>query len=571
MNAAFNLDLNERFVSRRSPVIAARAAVATSQPLATEAGIHILRHGGGAADAAVAVAAMLQVAQPCSTGLGGDAFWLYWDARARSVAALNGSGRAPAALTLETARAAAVNGQLPNYHPYTVTVPGAAAAWQDLLDRFGRLSRSQVVAPALSAAAQGFPVAPATARWWAAGAERQLRHHEHGAELMVRDPAGAGSAGDAAFRAPRAGELFRNPALAEVLAAFASDGANPFYHGWIAERIVAVLEREGGVMSRDDLAAHKSEPVTPLSLPFAGHRVWECPPNGHGLAALIALGIYERAGATTPEERLHAQVEAMRLAFADTSRYLADPEWMSQPPEAFLSQEYLSRRAACIDLKRRLEDVHPGSPQSTGTDTVYFAVRDAEGNACSFINSNYMGFGTGIVPRGCGFSLQNRGRGFVLDPDHPNAPAPGKRPYHTIIPGMITCGSRQEPALHAVFGVMGGMMQPQGHLQVASSLLEDRLDPQSALDRHRFQLENGEPDGKLLVEAGMDETLVDGLRTRGHRLELVDGAQRAAFGLGQVLVDASGPGGATTGAPAEHVQAVWAGSDPRGDGCALGF
>lgn len=563
-SSVFDLSSNEQFTSRRSPVIAAHAAVATSQPLATEAGISVLRAGGTAADAAVAVAAMLQVTQPCSTGLGGDAFYLYYDAARRSVSALNGSGRSAAGLTLERAVAAVGTGadHLPDFHPYTVTVPGAAAAWNDLLERYGRLPRSEVLAPAIAAAADGFPVAPATARWWAAGAERQLRHHEHGHELMV--------AGVDGYRAPRAGELFGNPGLAAVLQSFAVDGAHPFYHGWIAERIVEVLAAEGGLLTLDDLAEHRSEPVTPLSLAFAGsdraaYRIWECPPNGHGLAALIALGIYERAlehltdhSAADEAVRLHLQVEAMRLAFADTERYLADPAAMEIAPDAFLADEYLSQRAARIDPRQRLELARPGTPgASSGTDTVYFAVRDRWGNGCSFINSNFMGFGTGIVPRGCGFSLQNRGRGFVLDPDHPNVVAGGKRPYHTIIPGLITRGDASRPELHAVFGVMGGMMQPQGHLQVVANLLNDRLDPQSALDRRRFQLEEGRPNGVLLVEDDLPEAHQAALTDRGHTLQKVSGARRAAFGLGQVIVDGEA--------------VVWAGSDPRGDGCALGY
>jgi len=577
-------------------VLSAGGAVASSQPLATRAGLRILDAGGTAADAAVATAAALQVTQACSTGLGGDAFCLYYEAATGRLHGLNGSGRAPAALSMEKAlraaredgaddgNGAAVPPALPLFHPHTVTVPGAAAAWWDTHAAFGRLPFGDLLVPALRLARDGFPVAPYTAGWWSRGAERQLAHSVHGGELMLGG------------RGPRAGELMRIPTLATTLEALAAEGPEVFYRGWIAERIVRVLREAGGLMTMDDLAAHASEWVDPIGVPYGGYTVWECPPNGQGVAALMALGIHDavhggvtaaveieagRNGTTGPDPAelntkpnteptardYHLLIESMRHAFADARRYVADPAAVPVPTEGMIDPAYLAGRAALIDPERRCEEVDPGLPPgAVGDDTVYFCVVDADGNACSFINSNYMGFGTGIVPEGCGFSLQNRGRGFVLDEAHPNRPAPGKRPYHTIIPGMIT---RPEGGVAAAFGVMGGMMQPQGHLQLVDALIRRGVDPQAALDGARFQLADGDPNGRVFLEAddnreqegsSFHPAATDpaaGLRERGHEVELVSGSRRAAFGLGQLIWRA--PDGV-----------LWCGSDPRGDGCALG-
>ena len=412
-----------------------------------------------------------------------------------------------------------------------------------------------VLAPAIRLATDGFSLEPMTANWWAAGAERQLAKHRHGGELMIDG------------RAPRVGERFRNPALASVLAALASDGRDGFYSGRVAEAVVAEVEHEGGVMSLEDLAVHRGEWVDPISVAYGEYRVWECPPNGQGLAALLALNTYAhlradavgRSAALSPARLLHAQVESMRLAFADAARFVADPAFSPAPLDELLGDAYAARRASEIDLDRRMPDAGAGLPRSTaGDDTVYFSVVDADGNGCSFINSNFMGFGTGIVPEGCGFSLQNRGRGFSLEAGHANALAPGKRPYHTIIPGLLTHRDGGKGGLAAVFGVMGGMMQPQGHLQVVAGLVDDRLDPQSVLDAPRFQLADGDPNGALLVEDSFDEAILAELRDLGHDVVPVEGLRRGLFGLGQVI--ATGDDGI-----------LWAGSDPRGDGYAGGY
>jgi gamma-glutamyltranspeptidase/glutathione hydrolase len=300
--------------------------------------------------------------------------------------------------------------------------------------------------------------------------------------------------------------------------------------------------------------------VEPVSVDYRGYRVHECPPNGQGLAALLALQTFRELAPEDEAQALHAKVEAMRLGFADAARLVADPEHATAPLEQLLGEAYALERASSISMDRRMAEAASGyvSPGGAGDDTVYFCAVDEHGNGCSFINSNYMGFGTGIVPRGCGFSIQNRGRGFVLTPGHPNVLAPRKRPYHTIIPGLVTetaTDGREE--LAAVFGVMGGMMQPQGHVQVVTSLIDDGYDPQSALDAPRFCLENGEPEGTLLVEDDMPPELRDALEQRGHRTELVTGARRSVFGLGQII--------------ARCGETWWSGSDPRGDGHAAGF
>ena len=414
------------FSSRRSPVLGRHGMVATSQPLAVAAGLEILAQGGTAADAAVATAAALNVTEPTSTGIGGDCFALYYDAATRQVTALNGSGRAPAGLTLELVRRAGLTEGLPPYHPFTITVPGACAGWMDLLARHGKLAPARVLAPAIRLAEEGFPVAPLTAHFWALGAERQLRQAPGGHELTIEG------------RAPRPGELFRNPGLARTLRRVAEGGAAAFYQGPIATAITAVVQGAGGVLSEADLAAHTSSWQQPIQTTYCGLRLWECPPNGQGLAALLALNILEELDLASwhplSAERLHLCIEAMRLAFADTRWHVADPESDPAPLAALLDKDYARMRRGLIDPRRATIDQRRGTPPA-GSDTVYLTAVDGLGNACSFINSNYMGFGTGIVPAGWGFTLQNRGHCFELDPEHPNALGPDKRPYHTIIPG----------------------------------------------------------------------------------------------------------------------------------------
>lgn len=534
------------FSSRRSPVLSRRGIVATSQPLAVAAGLEILSKGGNAADAAVGTAAALNVTEPTSTGLGGDCFALYYDAAARQVSALNGSGRAPAALTIERLRREGFQDELPPFHPYTVTVPGACAGWCDLVEVHGRASMDVLLAPAIRLAEEGFPVAPLTSYFWRRGAEAQLRSAPGGSALAIDG------------RGPYPGEIFRNPGLARTLRKVAEGGKAAFYQGEIAEAIASALQKAGGCMTVDDLAAHHSTWEQPVSTTYRDLRIWECPPNGQGLTALIGLNVLEGfdLGQIDPlsAQRLHLEIEALRLAFADTRWYIADPAFQPAPLDLLLSKEYAAERRRLIDPGKATLDHRQGAPVAS-SDTVYLSVVDADGNACSFINSNYMGFGTGIVPSGWGFTLQNRGHNFSLDPAHPNSLAPGKRPYHTIIPAMATRAADND--LFASFGVMGGFMQPQGHLQVVVGMADDGLDPQAALDRPRFCIEDGTAGGQVGLELGMPEVTIRELAGMGHPVHPVSGHDRVIFGRGQIIFRDSESG------------VLWAGSDPRADGCAM--
>ena len=533
------------YASRRSPVYARRGIVAASQPLAAQAGIDILALGGSAADAAVATAAALNVTEPTSTGIGGDCFALYYDAETREITALNGSGRAPAGLTLDLLEAEGFGESLPALHAHTVTVPGACAGWSDLLERHGRLGLRIALAPEINLAEEGFPVSPLTSYSWERGVERQLKNASGGEELTING------------RGPKPGEIFQNPGLARTLRAVGEGGAKAFYEGEIAEAIARAVRNAGGLLSESDLSAHRSTWDEAISVTYRGLRVWEAPPNGQGLVALLALKILEgydleSLDALSPS-RLHLVIEALRLAFADGNWFVADPEFVPIPLEVLLSDGYAGRRRTLIDRKRATLAQPVGIP-APASDTVYLSVIDEEGNACSFINSNYLGFGTGIVPEGWGFSLQNRGHGFSLDREHPNALAPGKRPYHTIIPGMVT---RDNGSLYSSFGVMGGFMQPQGHVQVLTGLIDDELDPQAALDRPRVNLVEAHPGSPVALEEGLPDKTVSELTAMGHEVEVVTGQMRAMFGRGQVILRD------------EETGVLCGGSDPRADGCAV--
>ena len=550
------------FNSRRSAIHGRGGIVSTSQPLATAAGLEILARGGNAADAAVAAGAALNVTEPTSTGIGGDMFALYFSADTKQVTALNGSGRAPAALTLDRLKKDGISTEMPPYHAYTVTVPGACAGWFDLIEKHGSLSMADNLAPAIRLASEGFPVAPLTSYFWQRGAQRQLKSAPNGLELTIEG------------RGPNAGEIFRNPGLARTFDAIARGGRSAYYEGEIADAIVSVIKDAGGCMSADDLASHTSTWEEPISVTYRGYRVFECPPNGQGITALIALNILEGLDlASSPPlstERLHLMIEAMRLAFADSGWYVADPAFANIPIQELLSKEYAETRRKLIDTQRATVDPKRGSPVSS-SDTVYLSVVDKFGNACSFINSNYMGFGTGIVPKGWGFTLQNRGHNFSLDPLHPNALAPRKRPYHTIIPAMVTrlpspAGrgmsegqgeGETEETLYASYGVMGGFMQPQGHVQVLSALVDDGLDPQAALDKPRFCIGVEEAGSRVALEEGIPLETISGLEKMGHPVYSVSGYERALFGRGQVILRDPATGVLT------------AGSDPRADGCAM--
>ena len=522
----------------RASVRSATGMVASSQRRASEVGAAVLRDGGTAADACVAMDAMLHVTEPPSTGLGGDMFALYYESRTGRITALNGSGRAPMGRRLaDVARDA--QGKVPQIHGDAVTVPGVCAGWFDLIARHGTMPVSRLIAPAIEAARSGFEVGAIAAALW----DRHLGTLRS-QELTVDG------------RAPRPGETFRNSGLADVLEAIALHGRPAFYEGRIAEAIAAAAREHGGALTAGDLARHESTWTEPIGVAYRGARVWECPPNGQGLAALLALAILEGLPVHpfSSVERTHLQVEALRLAFADARWYVTDPSVTPVPVDALLSPEYIAQRRGLIHESRAATSVARGVPRGI-PGTVYHCAVDAMGNACSYVSSVYMSFGTGIVPAGLGFPLQNRGYGFSLDARHPNAFAPGKRPFHTIIPGLLT---REDGTLIGPFGVMGGVMQPQGHVQVAMGLLDDSVDPQQALDRARFFIEPELDGGRVYLERGLASKVADGLRARGHDI-VVDPATygRSMFGRGQVIL--RGRDGSLV-----------AGSDQRADGCAMG-
>ena len=523
----------------RASIRSATGMVASTQPRASEVGAAVLRDGGTAADACVAMDAMLHVTEPPSTGLGGDMFALYYESHTGRITALNGSGRAPAARAVEDVVRDA-RGLIPQIHGDAVTVPGVCAGWFDLIGRHGTMPVSRLIAPAIETARSGFEVGTIAAGLWdrAFGTLRSPELSVHG-------------------RAPQPGETFHNPGLAAALEAIAVDGRSAFYGGRIAESIAAAARDSGGALTVGDLARHESTWTEPISVSYRGARVWECPPNGQGLAALLALAILE--GLPLPPfgsaERTHLQVEALRFAFADARWYVTDPSMTAVPVEALLSREYVAERRGLIDESRMATNVARGVPRGI-PGTVYHCAVDAAGNACSYVSSHFALFGTGIVPAGLGFPLQNRGCGFSLDAAHPNVFAPGKRPYHTIIPGLLT---RDDGTLIGPFGVMGGVMQPQGHVQIAMALIDDAVDPQEALDRARFFIEPELDGGRVYLERGMASGVVDGMRARGHDIVADPPTYgRSMFGRGQVIL--RGRDGSLV-----------AGSDQRGDGGAMGL
>lgn len=549
------------FSSRRSTVYGRRGMVATSQPLAAAAGIAMLDAGGSAADAAVAAVAALSVVEPCSTGPGGDLFALHYEAATGEITALNGSGRAPAAADREEILRL-MYARMPLYTAHTVTVPGAVRAWADLLERHGTMPLSAVLAPAIRLAEGGYPATEWIAHSWARQVAKLLRTpgwesgdvyngppQESGRELLVDG------------RAPRPGELVRLPALGATLRSIGEGGPDAFYRGDFARRAAAHVQRYGGWLAESDLAGHRSEWTTPVSVRYRDVVLHECPPNGQGVVASIAARLldgFDVAGAAEAD-RWHLSIEAMRLAFADGLRHVADPAAGDLPLAALLDEERLARRRAEIRPDRAARFLKADPAIRAGDDTVYAAAVDEAGNAASVIQSLYMGFGTGLVPPGTGVSLQNRGSGFHLNARHPNCLAPGRRPYHTIIPALTT----RDGALDACFGVMGGFMQPQGHLQMLVNLNDRRLTPQEALDAPRWQIVSdsgrpGAPDptGPVLVEEGAGPELIEELARRGHRPRLVKGAERLHMGGGQIIRRLP------TGVLA-------AGSDPRKDGHAL--
>lgn len=521
------------------PVVAARGVVATSQPLAAQAGLRILLRGGNAVDAAIATAVALTVLEPTSNGIGSDAFALVWDGA--RLHGLNGSGRAPATHTPELFARLGLT-EMPAWGWLPVTVPGAPAAWRDLHALFGALPFAALFEPAIAYAEQGFPVSPITAQGWARAASvyATMAEPEFAAWLPTFAPGG---------QAPRAGDLFCMPHHATTLRRIAASNAEDFYHGDLASQITAFAAATGGYLTRADLAAHSSTWVEPISTTYRGYDVWEIPPNGQGITALTALNILEgfdlAAHPRDSVESYHLQIEAMKLAFADGLRYVADMEQAEVPARGLLDKEYAARRRALIGA--RALDPAPGEPPRGGT--VYLCAADGDGLMVSLIQSNYAGFGSGVVVPETGIALQNRGAGFSLDPGHANCVAPGKRPYHTIIPAFLT---REGQAI-GPFGVMGGFMQPQGHVQMVVNQVDYGLNPQASLDAPRWQWLRGTA---LELEMATPQHVIHGLSARGHDVAVQ--ASAGGFGRGQIIRRLSNG-------------AYVAGSEPRADGCAVGY
>jgi len=519
------------YPSRRMPVLA-RNVVATSQPLAAQAGLRMLLRGGNAVDAAIATAAALTVVEPVMNGIGSDAFALVWDGK--SLQGLNASGRAPRAWKPERY---AGHDRMPTEGWGSVTVPGVVSAWASVSAKLGKLPFETLFEPAIDYARNGFPVSPVVALQWESQIPR-LRDQPGFAQAFVRNG-----------RAPRAGELFRFPEQADTLAEIAHTRGESFYRGSLAKRIAQFSSACGGALDLEDLAAHQADWVQPISQGYRGYHVHEIPPNGQGIAALIALGILEHfdLGSTAADsvESLHLQIEAMKLAFSDVYHFIADPNAMRVRGSNLLDPGYLKTRAQLIRRARAGQAV-AGVPPS---GTVYLATADASGMMVSYIQSNYMGFGSGVVVPGTGISMQNRGFGFSLQPGHPNLVGGGKRPFHTIIPAFLTRDGK--PVMS--FGVMGADMQPQGHLQMVVRLIDYRQNPQAAADAPRWKIAL---DGGLLLEQAVAEDVARGLAQLGHRVVRAS-PDSTEFGAAQ-LIHRLG-------------DAYVAASEPRRDGQAVGF
>ena len=561
------MEYDFNFRSRRSNIMAKHGMVASSQPLATLAGLDMLRAGGTAADAAVAVAAALAVVEPFSTGIGGDCFALYWDNAQKRVFALNGSGPTAKSANIDDLLRLGYT-EIPQFTGHAVSVPGTVAGWTALLERFGTLPLAEILAPAIRYALDGYPVTEWIGAVWKLMESRLLRETVDENLPLHQQRSGPPQPSGQEFlidgRAPEVGEVVTLQTLGETLQRIAVEGRDAIYSGEFPQKLCDYVQRYGGWLTPDDLAGFEAEWVEPITADYRGVRLHECPPNGQGLAAIMAVKIaegFDLAG-MDPIERTHTLIECMRLGFAEALQWVADPHFSPAPLEKLLSKKYIHTRQAMIQPERVLAHLESGL-KSPGGDTVYLSVVDGEGNACSFINSLYMGGGTGLVVPGTGVFLQNRGALFSLDPSHPNALEGGKRPYHTIIPGMIT----QEGELYASFGIMGGFVQPQAHLQVLSNLVDLGLNPQQALDMPRFRLNAdigkgvGAEDagGEVLLEEGFDAEAVAALKSKGHQITLLTGQKRMMFGGGQVIWRDSKSG------------VLIAGSDPRKDGCALGY
>jgi gamma-glutamyltranspeptidase/glutathione hydrolase len=539
-----------KMFATRSVVHARHGMVAAAHPLAVQIGVRLLEQGASAVDAAIGVNAALGFLEPVANGIGGDLFAIVWDAKSEKLYGLNASGRSPRALTAEKVEPLD-DGTIPLYSPFAWSVPGTVDGWFELHDRFGRMPMDQVLAPAIRAAEEGEPVPQVIAAAWDRGG-RVFGEMPGFAEVFL--PGGA---------APRVGEVFRNPALARAYRALAVDGRDAYYSGPIAESIVALSNEVGGFFSMEDFATHRSEWVEPISTTYRGATVYELPPNGQGLAALEMLNILENydlaAMGRESAEFWHVMTEAKKLAFENRARYYADMEFADVPVGGLLSKKFGREQAARIDRKRASRRLEAGQPRLREGDTTYLAVADKDGNMVSLIQSNYTGFGSGYVVADWGFGIQDRGGLFNLNPDSANYLEPGKRPFHTIIPAFATVDGKPWLA----FGLMGGDMQPQGHVQVLVNLLDFGMNLQEAGDAPRFYHAGSSTPTGLLMTSGGTLYLESGVSAE---------VRRALSKMGHRVADTVGPFGGYQAVAIDAKTGVLSGaSESRKDGCAMGY
>lgn len=512
----------------RSAVIATNGMVATSHPLATQAAIAVLKKDGTAVDAAIAANAVLGLVEPTGNGIGGDLFAIVWDPKTKKLYGLNASGRAPMGQTLAQLRKA--NGgklELPPLGWLPVTIPGAVDGWFELHKRFGKIEMNRLLFPAIQYAEEGFPVSELIAKYWKNGTDNFRRN-----AAMMQETANWQATYLVNGRAPAEGEIFRNPDLAKTYRIIGEKGRDAFYKGELADRMDAYFRRIGAPHRKADFEAHRSEWVEPVSVNYRGYDVWELPPNGQGIAALQMLNILEgydlKAMGRSSADFWHVMVEAKKVAFEDRAKYYADPAFAKVPVAQLLSKDYAAERRKLIAMDRAAQAIAPGALSDSARDTIYLTVADKSGMMVSLIQSNYRGMGSGLVPDGMGFMFQDRGQQFALDPKHVNAYAPGKRPFHTIIPAFMTKDG--QPLMS--FGLMGGDMQPQGHVQIVVNMVDFGMGVQQAGDAARFHHGGStEPDGTapmtdgglLEIETGVPQTIADELKRRGHKVSYASG------------------------------------------------
>ncbi len=539
----------------RSETVALNGMVATSHPLAAQVGLDVLKRGGNAVDAAIATSAAIGLMEPVMCGIGGDLYAVVWDAKTQKLYGLNASGRAPLRATREWFKQHGYD-HIPERGPLSWSVPGCVDGWDQLRQRFGTMSFKELLEPSIRYAEEGVPVPEVIAGYWKVS--EPLLAKDPGLSETFLVPDGAGGR-----RAPRAGEVFKNPHLARSYRLIADGGRDAFYRGEIADKIVALSDKAGGLFSKKDFTDHTSTWVEPVKATYRGYEVWELPPPGQGIAALQMLNILEgydlkNLGPESPEY-WHLLIEAKKLAFADRAKYYADPAFAKVPVDTLVSKAYAAERRKLIDPAKALADVPAGDAALGKAETIYLCVVDKDRNCVSLIQSNYMGFGSGLAAPGLGFGIQNRGCLFALDEHHANRLEPGKRPFHTIIPAMVTKAGK--PCF--VFGVMGGDMQPQGHVQVLVNRLDFGMNVQAAGEAPRVEhLGSATPTGKpadgvgvVQVEVGMPEAVVEGLRKRGHRIKWVP---RNTGGYQGIWIDPD------TGV-------LHGGTEARKDGAAVGY